>query len=42
MDVFEKALRYLYEKQLEKLGLTADIIITKISSEEQEEEEHAS
>lgn len=42
MDVFEKALRYLYEKQLEKLGLTADIIITKISSEEQEEEVHAS
>lgn len=42
MDVFEKALRYLYEKQLEKLGLTADIIITKISPEEQEEEEHAS
>ena len=28
-ELFEKALRYLYEKLLEQLGVTANIIITK-------------
>ena len=28
-ELFEKALRYLYEKRLEQLGITANIIITK-------------
>ena len=30
-DVFEKALRLLYERRLEQLGVTATIIITKVS-----------
>ena len=28
-DIFEKALRLLYERRLEQLGVTADIIITR-------------
>lgn len=36
-DIFEKALRFLYEKRLEQLGIEADIIITKIESEGSEE-----
>lgn len=28
-DIFEKALRFLYECRLKKLGVEADIIITK-------------
>lgn len=32
-DTFEKALRLLYERRLEQLGLQADIIITKIGDE---------
>ena len=28
-ELFEKALRYLYEKRLEQFGVTANIIITK-------------
>ena len=28
-ELFEKALRYLYEKRLEQLGVTANIIIAK-------------
>ena len=36
-DIFEKALRFLYGKRLEQLGIEADIIITKIESEGSEE-----
>lgn len=32
-DVFEKALRLLYERRMEQLGVTGDIIITKIAEE---------
>jgi hypothetical protein len=35
-DIFEKALRFLYEKRLEQLGIEADIIITKITEEDAE------
>lgn len=28
-DIFVKALRFLYEKRLEQIGVQADIIITK-------------
>lgn len=34
-DIFEKALRLLYERRLEQLGLQGDIIITKISDEDE-------
>lgn len=33
-DIFEKALRYLYECRLKKLGVEANIIITKKEDEE--------
>lgn len=42
MDVFEKALRYLYERQLEKLGVTANIIITKEPAEKREDKNEKS
>lgn len=35
-DIFEKALRLLCERNLEKLGVTADIIITKISDDDED------
>lgn len=32
-DIFVKALRFLYEKRLEQIGVEADIIITKKDDE---------
>ena len=32
-DIFAKALRFLYEKRLEQIGVEADIIITKKDDE---------
>lgn len=32
-DIFVKALRFLYEKRLEQIGVQADIIITKKEEE---------
>lgn len=32
-DIFVKALRFLYEKRLEQIGVQADIIITKKEDE---------
>lgn len=34
-DIFEKALRLLYERRLAQLGIEADIIITKIGDEKE-------
>lgn len=33
-DIFVKALRFLYEKRLEQIGVQADIIITKKGEDE--------
>ena len=32
-DIFVRALRFLYEKRLEQIGVEADIIITKKDDE---------
>ena len=32
-DIFVKALRFLYEKRMEQIGVEADIIITKKDDE---------
>lgn len=37
-DIFEKALRLLYERRLEQLGIQADIIITKTDDSPNERE----
>lgn len=34
-DIFEKALRFLYERRLEQLGIEADVVVTKISKKEE-------
>lgn len=37
-DIFERALRFLYERRLEQLGIQADIVITKIDDSPNERE----
>ena len=32
-DIFVKALRFLYEKRLEQIGVQADVIVTKKEEE---------
>lgn len=34
LDCFQRALIYLYTKRLEKLGVTAEITVTKIQNED--------
>lgn len=38
MDCFKAALEYLMRAALENLGLTGEVIVTKIEPEEQKEE----
>ena len=38
MDCFKAALEYLMRAALENLGLTGDVIVTKIESEDSTEE----
>ncbi len=40
-DIFVKALRFLYEKRLEQIGVQADIIITKKDTSDNSEKEQA-
>lgn len=40
MDCFQKALEYLVQKTLENNGLEGEVIVTKIETEDEKEDQH--